>query len=901
MILYRILILPIEYLIEVIYVMMYRLFDSPGIALFGVSLCVSFLVLPLYLRSDEIQEKEQQKQKEMQLWIQRIKRAFTKDEQYMRLTAYYRMADYHPIYAIRSVLSLLLQIPFFVAAYHFLSNLKLLQGCGMGPIRDLGMPDGLITVGVVSVNILPILMTTINCISGAIYTKGYPIRAKLQVYILAVVFLVLLYKSPAGLVIYWTMNNLFSLCKNIVMKYVKDKRRFLEILAAAVSVAFVVYVVLAGKISQLRQENDNEGILMYAFVAVLLFLPLLSRKVRFAAQRMRADEVAENVGKIALLEELFLLVLMGWAIPISVISSSPLDFVNIFYYKNPIYFVMTTFCLYAGVFLFWGNVIFRVSDSKGRKVYAGILFILILTILPTYFFFKPKNVQSISILLQWLPSWPRFERTERMINLLILAVAGAIAIWLWRKSKKHCGYIVAILLIAVTGLSVVQLGHTIKVLGGLEIDHRLQEEDRSIELSKKGNNVILIMLDRAIGAYIPYIFDQYPEIEQQFNGFTFYPNTASFGLVTRYGAPTLFGGYDYTPEMMNLRSDEKLVVKHDEALSVLPVSFGEQGYEVTVCDVPFAGYKNVPDYSIYDEYPYVNAFHLEGSIYAGYSWEDTWQLMERNFAFYSLYKVVPAMLQDEIYDDGDYLKADKMTGNLTRTGFADGRASMDYFTTNTEIAEDDTDHFIMYCNNMTHDPVELQLPDYEQVRDVDNTGFDVGIPRTLNGRTITAGNDEDGIMHYQANVVAMMMLGDWLDYLREQGVYDNTRIIIVADHGWRIAQFDDMILSNGVDVEGFNPLLMEKDFNAEGFRTDDSFMTNADAPAMAVEGLITDPVNPFTGNPIDMSAKQDGINVVYSANFGLTDATQFETKDEPWYNVHDNIFDEKNWSEIEGR
>ena len=409
---------------------------------------------------------------------------------------------------------------------------------------------------------------------------------------------------------------------------------------------------------------------------------------------------------------------------------------------------------------------------------------------------------------------------------------------------------------------------------------------------------MLIMLDRAIGAYIPFIFDQYPEVKEQFDGFTFYPNTASFGLVTRYGSPTLFGGYDYTPEEMNRRSDEKLVDKHDEALSVLPVCFGEEGYEVTICDVPFTVYKSVPDYSIYDKYPYINAFHLEGSVYAGYSWEETWKLMERNFAFFSVYKLVPAMLQDEVYDDGDYLKTDRMTGNLTRSGFADGRASLEYVTTNTQVIDDDRNKFFMYCNNMTHDPVILQLPDYEQIRDVDNSGFDTGVPRTINGRTITEGNEEGGLMHYQANVVAMMMLGEWFDHLRDQGVYDNTRIILVADHGWGIEQFEDMILSNGVDVESVNALLMVKDFDAVGFHTNEGFMTNADAPAIAVEGLIANPINPFTGNRIDMSGKQDGINLVYSKNFNLSDRTTFETLNEPWYHVQEDIFNEDVWTGV---
>ena len=37
------------------------------------------------------------------------------------------------------------------------------------------------------------------------------------------------------------------------------------------------------------------------------------------------------------------------------------------------------------------------------------------------------------------------------------------------------------------------------------------------------------------------------------------------------------------------------------------------------------------------------------------------------------------------------------------------------------------------------------------------------------------------VTHYQVNMAAFLKLGEWFDYLRENGVYDNTRIIIVSD------------------------------------------------------------------------------------------------------------------------
>ena len=121
------------------------------------------------------------------------------------------------------------------------------------------------------------------------------------------------------------------------------------------------------------------------------------------------------------------------------------------------------------------------------------------------------------------------------------------------------------------------------------------------------------MLDRSIGGYIPYLFDEKPILKEQFDGFTYYPNTVSFGLYTNYGSPAIYGGYEYTPAAMNIRSNELLQDKHDEALQMMPVLFGTNGYTVTACDLPYVHYNRTMDRNFMHNYPYVNLFSLEDS------------------------------------------------------------------------------------------------------------------------------------------------------------------------------------------------------------------------------------------------------------------------------------------------
>jgi membrane protein insertase Oxa1/YidC/SpoIIIJ len=95
--------------------------------------------------------------------------------------------------------------------YHFLAQPGLLDGMPFGRIDDLSKPDGLLA----GINLLPLLMTGINAISVLYYVKDSGQRTRALA--LALGFLVLLYTSPAGLVLYWTMNNFWSLLRNMLV------------------------------------------------------------------------------------------------------------------------------------------------------------------------------------------------------------------------------------------------------------------------------------------------------------------------------------------------------------------------------------------------------------------------------------------------------------------------------------------------------------------------------------------------------------------------------------------------------------------------------------------------------------------------------------------------------------
>src|SRR5574344_1154543 len=111
--LYTLLIQPVEAIVELVFSFCIVKFSRLGVggAIVAVSLAVNFLTLPLYNMADKLQLQERNMQLKMADYVKRIKAVFKGDERFMILSTYYRMNNYHPMYALRSSISVLIQIP----------------------------------------------------------------------------------------------------------------------------------------------------------------------------------------------------------------------------------------------------------------------------------------------------------------------------------------------------------------------------------------------------------------------------------------------------------------------------------------------------------------------------------------------------------------------------------------------------------------------------------------------------------------------------------------------------------------------------------------------------------------------------------------------------------------------
>ena len=906
---YQMIIGPLQLLFDAVFSRVLSILQNPGLTLIVLSITVNLLALPLYRRADALQNEERRQAEKLAPGLAHIRKVFRGDERVMMQQTYYRQNHYKPWHALKGSVSLLLEIPFFIAAYNFLSGLQILQGVSFGPIADLGAPDCLLKIAGISINLLPILMTGINIISGAIYTRGMPIRSKIQLYGMALIFLALLYDSPAGLVFYWTLNNLFSLVKNCAAR-LKKPRMVLWVFFSLAGIILGIFF------TAVRPLNGFPRQAAAVAAALALQIPLIraiiiGKKEKEGRLRARpaAGPIREENGLFRC-SAILLSVLTGLLIPSAVLKASVAEFVDFSHPANPLRYLLWSGATGFGAFCIWGSV-FRYLTAREKRARVSLFFAIAALGCTVTFMFFGKDYGNLSSLLKYdLPI--RIRGRELILNTGVLILIAGAMIFLFRKNRRILNAALAAgmtALIVLSGINMVNIHGEYQSIRVSSL--RSSREKPGFPLDKSGKNVVVIMMDRGIGSFVPFLFEEKPELQKQFEGFTWYPNTLSYGAHTLVGAPALFGGYEYLPERIQARADTPLVAKHNEALKIMPLNFLQENYHVTVCDPPLANYTWIPSLEIYDEYPEIRTYNTSGSFleYGDALHEREDRIRRRNLFCYSLTRSAPVAAQNLIYDSGKYNETDAESHigakglNGLRSSFVNAYLALKNMSYMTRITDEGQNTFLMFTNDTMHDIIPIQGPAYDpEIHDPESTYNEEHRVKTAwDGRTIRITNDNQE-EHYGSDMTAFLQLGLWMDYLRENGVYDNTRIIIVSDHGYSLGFFDMELRSREpeewTDAMIYNPLLMVKDFGDSGaIRTDNTFMTNADTPFLAFDGIVKEPRNPFLDAAMSNQAKKDPIHRVLQADWHVEKNTGNTFADPIWLTLEgDEVLNREKWS-----
>ncbi len=975
-ILYNILIYPIEFIIEILFYLFNSVFQSSyGVSLFLLSLCINFLSLPLYNIAESWQAKERAIQDKMKPMIDNIKSVYKGDQRYLLIRTCQRINGYKTIYAFRGTLGLLIQIPFFIAAYNFIHSLSSLNGINFLFIKDLSKPDALIHIGNISINLLPFLMTLFSLLAGFVYAKKLKFKESLPLYIVSFIFLILLYNSPSGLLFYWTINCLFSLIKNIVIEYklynvfVVNKYKLLKsynIFFIIVSVLFILLISLSGierkgYLSDFEFINDRNGyfysakvkyyskifitsdifsfvgnknkiddniinieyfgdstitstlslkdkvdnirddIIIYyklslrnysiniylflMFIAIMVNIPYI---YKFIFNKIYLKESFEkNRYKLMISSCLAITVLSGLFILSSIISDSPQEF------SSPFYLIINNFSMSVGLFLFYPIFIYILFSEKIKNYLTLIaLFFTIFVIINTFI----MTGNYINITNEFLfdnADLLKFSFKELFLNFSLTIIFSLVLIFILRFNKSifliniNCIVLAVLLIISLLNISNIYNSH-IK-LKDIKKNSKQLSNIKIFNLSKTGNNIIVLFLDKAIPSYWMDAFERFTEYKKELDGFTIYPNTVSFSQSTITSA-SLYGGYDYLPYELSTNGKYLLKEKQNEALLTVPLLLNKYGYESILLDPAYANFSDTPDLSIFEKYTNIHAYLSDSiqnyglNIYFGgtnYNFEKTVETDQKNKAIrFSLFRMMPINLRYDFYANTGWF--------LTSSSFMRFNSSIRYYSILDSIyslmnIRENGNYYNMIYNLTTHEPYYFAkdfLP-HTILEDVDIKDLEI------------YGNEMSTRFFY-ANVAAINSLIKIIRYLKDNNVYDNTKIIVVSDHGAFVN--NRYFNSNNLSfVTSINALLMLKDFNSNGnIKIDTNFMTIADTPYLSIKH-IKDASNTFN----DKIIKNNGVNIVsidsWQVDRQLSNSFNFNN----YYYVKDNIFDINNWKKFE--
>ena len=928
-VLYTFFIAPLEALMTAVLGAAHDLIGSYGWSVAVMSLVVNTLILPIYNKAESWQEEERRIKKGFESTEAMIKRTFKGQERFAMLTTMRRQHGYSARLALRSSLGFFLQIPFFIAAYHLLSNMPELRGVAFGPITDLGAADGLIKLGGFSINVLPLLMTAVNLLSAFVYTASLSKQDKIQLYGLSALFLILLYASPAALTLYWTLNNVYSLGKNFIQKrQIKFQRkekntekalcisdgdtqrtRKISWLAGNLSSLFLVLFSLGvwreiAKVEEGQQFVADLSVNRLSLLMGLLALGLLlgfeviarSLKVRLSVKLLwvcRGTTIAHL---------LMVIVLVFWGRDlVSEWAFNPLVRPELVDLMLNVSFALLSLLVFVYLFwlvdLKWLTVRYLDSMRGATQALASLLLFVVLVCSPLFLYVSdpeevavswqaivpplmlywfvatsilvlgvrkmPENGVALSYVLALLlffvvisytfvfvgdyglinggvlehESALYFRGINWLKDLLIFALLGCCVVWVYKRlSPTMVNQLAISMFLCFSFLLMVLFSGVPTSIKRVDSESGgLPKTSDSYLFSLSGKNLVVVVLDMFTGDHFAELMRREPRLMHGLQGFTWYQDTLSAGNSTVFSLPSVVGGDAFSPHKINESANshaESLLDRYERSYDVIPSLLGEE-WDSAVLGSNWRRKREGP--------AYLNVSHQQmRDDWFGYFYKDKisdWDSKSRtrvveDLISYSVFRASPYSIRRKVYKNGRWLFRERETLRSFES-YAAFRSWIEF------------SKVVLGGNFYRH-----------YYTDITHVGewFDLnGQPSLLKEITPTAWKETQGVLeysHYLAEKAAVEQLVSWFEWMRKENVFDNTRIVVVSDHGGRdsvwLMQGLGMVpragrmLEEGVEVPGVQyPLLLVKDFDSKGdLRISSNRMMNSDALPLLLSGIV---------------------------------------------------------------
>ena len=652
--LYYIFIFPLEQVLEWAFFTLFKASKNYGVSIILLSLVVNLFLLKIFLYTDKKAQQEADLKEKLDKRIKSWKSVYKRAKLYAFTQTLYRQHNYHPIYALRSLGGLALQIPFFIAMIHLVENADYLQFVSFLWIDDLSKPDSIILFGL-SIHILPLLMTAFTLIN--VFYSSKELGARIQGSLIALLFLVLLYSMPSALVLYWTCNMAFALFKAVFKR--KKKSSLCQNTR-----------IIDSKNTQVPNKNLYK-LIQYIIIS-LSFVICVSSPYALYITDLNAFALKIILPTLA--------ALFGFFILISFMLIYIINFLNC---NNKISF----FILWFIAWILLALMLLGVSYGFVLRGDYGLM---------SHFFFEKRF---------------KVTSTQETIDTIMIVSCFVVALFLLIfKCVRYIIQACKILLVVVVASAMFSLAtainHTLEREKAQNlITDKTAKRTQILDFAKNHNNILVLILDRSDGYIVHELFKENENLKTSFKGFIDFTNALSTAGLTRPALTSIIAGEYYTALNMNARNiKDDLENEMARGYAGILNAFEDAGYAVSsILDYPtsearlYPLLKNIGN-NTFDQIELQNMYvqkYLSG-VKAD-------EMPIRQLISYGLFRSVTYVLRRGIYRNGVWLFSKQGVINLTPLrGIAELHALVEYTTAN---ATKPTFKFIH--NNITHGPYGL--------------------------------------------------------------------------------------------------------------------------------------------------------------------------------------------------
>ena len=197
---------------------MHGLVPNWGVAIVLSTLLLKVIFLPLTIKAT----RSMKRMAKLQPLMAAIREKF-KDNPAKQQSAMMELYKEHKVNPMGGCLPMLIPFPFFIGFFSMLRSTAELRYAPFLWAGDLAAPDTIGHVFGISVNILPLLLTSMTFIQMRLTPtpNADPAQAKMMQF-MPLIFLFIYYSMPAALSLYSTANAIFTIVQQLIINKMKD-------------------------------------------------------------------------------------------------------------------------------------------------------------------------------------------------------------------------------------------------------------------------------------------------------------------------------------------------------------------------------------------------------------------------------------------------------------------------------------------------------------------------------------------------------------------------------------------------------------------------------------------------------------------------------------------------------